>query len=96
MKGLFKTEGADFFFEKVEAYWNNGIEDYLQSKLPVRKEPKVPIKILTSHISSTLINLLKWWVNNNMSYTPSQMEQYYRELINPCIDSVISNDSARD
>ncbi|ADU29096.1 TetR/AcrR family transcriptional regulator [Evansella cellulosilytica] len=96
IKGLFKTEGANFFFEKVEAYWNTGIEEYLESKLPKGKEPKVPIKILTNHISSTLINLLKWWINNNMSYTPAEMEQYFRSLINPCIDSVIYNDSTKD
>ncbi|MFA9560428.1 TetR/AcrR family transcriptional regulator [Evansella sp. AB-rgal1] len=88
IKGLFKTESADFFFERVEAYWNHGIEEYLQSKLPIGKEPKVPIKILTNHISSTLISLLKWWINNHMSYTPFQMDQYFRDLINPCIDSV--------
>ncbi|MCK0473712.1 TetR/AcrR family transcriptional regulator [Halalkalibacter sp. APA_J-10(15)] len=91
IKGLFKTDGADLFFEKVEAYWNDGIEEYLQSKLPLGEEPKVPIKILTNHISSTLMNLLKWWVNNNMSYTPYQMEQYFRYLVNPCIDSVMYN-----
>lgn len=91
MKGLFKTEGASLFFEKAEAYWNNEIEQYLQSKLPAGKEPKVPITILTNHISSTLINLLKWWVNSKVSYTPLQMDQYFQELINPCIDSVIYN-----
>ncbi|MBU9711610.1 TetR/AcrR family transcriptional regulator [Evansella tamaricis] len=95
VKGLFKTESADFFFEKVEIYWNHRLEEYLQSKLPLGKNPKVPIKILTNHISSTLINLLKWWVNNNMSYTPSQMDQYFRDLINPCIDSVFYNDSTK-
>ncbi|WP_416148969.1 TetR/AcrR family transcriptional regulator [Salipaludibacillus sp. HK11] len=95
MKGLFKSEGADLFFEKVEAYWNDGIEEYLQSKLPIGKEPKVPIKILTNHISSSLLNLLKWWVNNHMSYTPVQMDQYFRDLINPSIDSIIYNDSTK-
>lgn len=96
LKGLFKTEGADFFFEKVEAYWNGAMEGYLQTKLPEGKEPKVPIEILTNHISSTLINLLKWWVNNQMSYTPLQMEQYFRDLINPCIDSIIYNEANKN
>ncbi|MDG5788986.1 TetR/AcrR family transcriptional regulator [Evansella sp. AB-P1] len=96
MKGLLKSEGGDLFFEKVEAYWNDGIEEYLQSKLPKGKAPKVPIKILSNHISSTLLSLLKWWVKNDMSYTPIQMDQYFRDLIDPCIDSVVSNHSTMD
>ncbi|SDN64186.1 TetR/AcrR family transcriptional regulator [Alkalicoccus daliensis] len=96
MRGLFKTEAADLFFEKVEAYWKDGMERYLRWKIPAGQEPKVPVEILTNHISSTLINLLKWWVNNQMSYTPLQMEKYFRELINPCIDSIIYNDAAKE
>ncbi|HYF81830.1 MAG TPA: TetR/AcrR family transcriptional regulator [Clostridia bacterium] len=91
IKGLIKADGAELFFNKVQSYWNKKIEEYFLSKLPEGKEPKVPIAILTNHISSTLINLLKWWVNNKMSYTPSQMDQYFQELINPCIDSIISD-----
>lgn len=86
---------AELFFEKVEAYWNESIERYFRRKLPAGEEPKVPIEILTNHISGTLFNLLKWWVNDHMSYTPSQMESYFKRLINPCIDSIIYNHSVK-
>jgi AcrR family transcriptional regulator len=89
IKGLMKAESADVFFDKVQAFWNKKIEEYLQSKLAKDIEPTVPLVILTNHITSTLINLIKWWVNNKMSYTSSQMDQYFQELINPCIDSII-------
>lgn len=88
IKGLMKAEGADLFFDKVQAYWNSKIEGYLLSRLPEKKEPKVPVAILTNHISGTLISLLKWWINNKMKYTPTQMDQYFQQLIDPCIESV--------
>lgn len=96
MKGLIKANSADLFFEKAQTYWNDKIEGYLWSKLPEGKETKVkvPMSILTNHISSTLISLLKWWVNNKMSYSPSQMDQYFQELVNPCIHSIIDSQSA--
>jgi AcrR family transcriptional regulator len=87
--GLMKGEGAELFFEKVQSYWNSNIEEYLRLKIPAGKEPKVPVEILANHISSTLINLLIWWLNSRMSYTPLQMNQYFQELINPCMDSVV-------
>jgi len=90
IKGLIKAKSADMFFEKAQAYWNSKIEGYLRTKLPEGKSPKVPIPILTNHITSTLVNLLEWWVNNKMSFTPLEMDQYFQELINPCIDSIIN------
>jgi len=70
MKGLMKADHADLFFEKVQGYWNIKIEEYLCTKLLGNREPKVPLAILTNHISSTLINLLIWWISNKMMYTP--------------------------
>jgi len=89
IKGLMRSEGASMFFEKVQSYWNTKIEEYLRLKLPPEKEPKVPVAILASHISGTFTNLLIWWINSKMVYSPVQMDQYFQELINPCIDSVI-------
>jgi len=91
LRGLINAESADLFFDKVQAYWNNRLEEYFNSKCPKGKEPKVPITVLANHISSTLIYMLKWWVNNKMPYSPLQMDQYFQELINPCIHSIISD-----
>jgi len=90
MKGLLKSDGADLFFDKVQNYWNDKMERYILSKLPEGTEPNIPVSVLANHITSTLVNLLKWWVKNKMSYTPKQMDLYFQELINPCIDSIIS------
>lgn len=89
MKGLLKSDSADLFFDKAQGYWNSKIEDYLGTKLPKNKENRVPVAILVNHISSTLIHLLRWWVDNKMPYTPLQMDQYFQELVNPCIDSLL-------
>jgi AcrR family transcriptional regulator len=91
MKGLMKAESSDLFFDKVQTHLNNSIEGYIKAGIPKNYEPSVPIIILANHISSTLINLLKWWVNNRMPYTSEQMERYFQELINPCIDAVLIN-----
>ncbi len=89
MKGLMKTDSSNLFFDKVKAYWNKSIEEYLTAKLPAGAKPPMPIEILTDHITSTLINLMKWWISNKMPYSSRQMDEYYQQLINPCIDSMI-------
>jgi hypothetical protein len=46
----------------------------------------VPMPILANHISGTLINLLRWWVENRMPYSPFEMDEYFQKLITPCLD----------
>lgn len=92
IKGLIRSESSGIFFDQIQIYWNKTIEDYLTSKLPVEKKPKVPIAILTNHITSSFISMLKWWLDHKMLYSPSEMEQYFQELVNPCIDSILPDE----
>lgn len=92
IKGLMSAENSDMILYKIKSYWNKKIENYLNTLLPNSKETRVPLDILTNHITCTIIELLKWWMNCNTPYTPQQMEQYFQELITPCIHSAISRD----
>lgn len=89
MKALVKGKSADLFVGKVQDYLNERIEVHVCSLLPKGKESSVPIPILTNYISSTLIFLLKWWLENKMQYTPTQMELYFHELVVPSVQAVL-------
>lgn len=89
MKGLMKSDSSDLFFNKIQIYWNKSIENYLNTKLPRNATPEIPLIIITNHITSTLINLLKWWITNKMPYSSVEMDCFFQKLINPCIDSLI-------
>jgi AcrR family transcriptional regulator len=90
MKALVKGKSADLFIDKVQTFLNEKIEAYIYSRLSKEQEITVPLPILINYTSSTLIFLLKWWLDNKMQYTPEQMEQYFHELVIPSIRSVIS------
>lgn len=91
IKALMSAESSNILIQKIQFYWNKKIEQYLKTLLSEGVEPSVPLDILTNHITSTMIELLKWCLNSNTTYTPQQMDQYFQALINPCIRSVISN-----
>lgn len=91
IRGVMSTESADILIGKIQAYWNKKIEKHLAAQLPQGKEPVIPIAILTNHITSTMLELLKWWLNHNTPYTPQQMDSYFQQLINPCIYAALSN-----
>ena len=81
-----------FFYkrDKIIHYWNHKIEQYLQTQFSGHREPAVPLALLTNHITSTMLELLKWWISHNKPYSPQQMDEYLQALINPCIQSAYS------
>jgi hypothetical protein len=55
----------------------------------------MPIKILANHITSTLIELLRWWLQFGGQYTPQQMEQCFFALIGYDIIKGETNDAEK-
>lgn len=88
IKGLMSVENAEVL-HIVQSYWNKKISAYLEARLPGGKEPRIPLELLTNHISSTMIYFLRWWVENENPYTPQQMDQYFQDLIDPCVNSIL-------
>ena len=91
INGLLKAENPNLFFNRVVMHCDNQAQQYLSSKIKTGNTIKIPIPILTHHISITLTGLVKWWLNNNMPYTPEQMNQYFHGLINPFLNTLIKN-----
>jgi AcrR family transcriptional regulator len=90
IKGLMNSDNSDLFLCKIQSYWKKRIEKYLIAQFSGCYTTRVPMEILANHITCTMFDLMKWWLNSNMPYTPQQMDAYFQELINPCIHSAFS------
>jgi AcrR family transcriptional regulator len=44
-------------------------------------ETDIPFDILANHMVSSMITLLRWWLNNDMCYSPDEMGEYALRLI---------------
>jgi AcrR family transcriptional regulator len=83
LKGLMNSENSGLLFARFKSLWSGRVEEYLTSNS--LDEKTLPVQIIAYHIVSTFFELVKWWVNTDMSYTDEQMETYYRALILPCL-----------
>ena len=43
--------------------------------------PTVPLPILADHVASTLLNLLRWWLEHDRPYTPREMDEMFVALV---------------
>jgi AcrR family transcriptional regulator len=90
--GLFQHVGEEYELYK-SLVWTPGIDlliKHLQTSLSHRIEQgfqksgrrfDVPLPILASFIAGSFLTLLKWWLENKMTYSPEQMDEIFKKLI---------------
>lgn len=88
-KALARGRIMDRLFEKVQDYWTRSFEEKLKSSLGEAREPGIPLTVLSNYVASTFLTLLKWWLNNDMPYSPERMDQMFRQLVTPTIKAAL-------
>lgn len=59
-------------------------------RLNLSEQRSVPLEIAVTHLMSSLVMLLRWWLEHNMPYPPERMGQIAAELIiRPVIGAVL-------
>jgi AcrR family transcriptional regulator len=95
--GLFRHVGEEYELYKA-LVWGSGIDlliKHMQKSLSKRieqglqesgREFDVPIPILANFIAGSFLTLLKWWLENKMTYSPEQMDAIFQKLTRPGIE----------
>ena len=66
----------EYFKSAVRALIINHLDDFLD------KKPKnIPEDFWISHLTSTFIQTLKWWIENKMKQTPEVITEYFLTLV---------------
>ena len=89
INGILMSDSGEILFDKFKNYWGEKTEPYLLRHLPEGKQPKIPIAILTNFVTTTLIELLRWWMKSGGEYSPEQMEKYFFDLILPSVTLIL-------
>jgi AcrR family transcriptional regulator len=96
--GLFRHVGEEYELYKA-LIWTPGIDlliTHMQKSLSWRIEQglaksghlyKVPLPILANFIAGNFLNLLKWWLENRKIYSPEEMDDIFKKLTLPGIES---------
>ena len=64
--------------------------------LNISKQSSVPVDVAISHLMSSLVMLIRWWLDHDMPYPPERMGQIAAELIiRPVIGAVLGEEDVR-
>lgn len=78
---LVRSRKVDEFYKIGHKWFCRIIEKRIKSLKIEKEKLLVPIPILANHLAGSLINLLKWWLENNMSKTAEEMDEIYHRLV---------------
>jgi AcrR family transcriptional regulator len=78
-RALVRSGKVEKIFSQGQQFMAGRIGEKLSSLL--QTETSVPISILANYLSGEIFSNLKWWLDNNMPYSPLQMDEFFHQLV---------------
>jgi hypothetical protein len=86
---LLKGQGGEVLLKTVQALLSKNIERTLASTLSEKRSPSVPLAVVSQYLAGAFLNLLKWWVEAEMPYSPERMDEMFRQLALPGVWAIV-------
>ncbi len=83
-KALLGKQAGAAVLNKIQKALTAMLKEHFQVMFPKKKQP-IPVDVFVQYMVSTLLGLLTWWLDNDISYSAEQMNEYYRKLTEPTI-----------
>ena len=86
---LFKSHawgtGIDILTKRMQKSLSEKIEGRLVAS---GQTFEVPVTVIANFLAGSFLSMLRWWMDNKMTYTPEQMDEMFCKLALPGIDSI--------
>lgn len=82
-RALVKSRKSEQLFKTGHHHLAIAIENKLSLSLANEQPPLVPTAILSNYLVNEIFSLLRWWLDQNMPYTPERMDEIFHQLIMP-------------
>jgi AcrR family transcriptional regulator len=77
--------GAEVFISYLHRFLSELVRAQLEARAP-KEETQVPLDAVVEFAVNALVGLgVRWWLENDLPYTPQDMDQLYRGLTEPGI-----------
>lgn len=82
-QALLKGRGEEVLWKAGQAMLSRNIEQTLTAMRVEEQAPDISLAVISQHLSGAFLNLLKWWLEAEMPYTPEQMDNIFQQLALP-------------
>ena len=82
-QNLLGGQGEEMIWKAVQTILSRNIEQSLVSMLGGERPPSVPLAVMAQYLAGAFFNLLKWWIEAEMPYSPERMDEIFQQLALP-------------
>jgi AcrR family transcriptional regulator len=86
---MFSKDKENPILEKGTALLYANTKAQIERLIAEGKEPSVPISALAHFLTGGLMSLIKWWVDNDLVYSPQQMDELFQKIAMPGVREVL-------
>jgi hypothetical protein len=82
---LLSGESSELFMR----CFRNGMIDVVNKQLSgaCRQDGALPREFMVNHIAGSFIEMVLWWIEGGMRYTPRQLDEYFRRVMEPLMET---------
>jgi AcrR family transcriptional regulator len=88
-KALVRGGGIDRLFKKSHQHMRRNIEQHLAELIPAGQAPAAPLPLVADYLAGAILSMLTWWLDNEMPYTPEQMDALFQQLVRPGVQTTL-------
>ncbi len=81
---LLTCESGELFQRYFHQYFNQLVTERILDT-GRKKAALVPLDLLAEHISMSFVNLVRWWLKNEMKQTPEEIAGYFEAVTQPIV-----------
>jgi AcrR family transcriptional regulator len=82
-KIMYRRSQENAILEKGTAFLYGNIKTQLQQFMEAGQEPAVPISLLAHYLTGGLMSLVRWWTENDMPQSPTEMDALFQQIAMP-------------
>ena len=81
---LLSCENSDLFLR----YFKDNLKELIQNQFVNqnrRNNKDIPQDFLVNHITGSFVQMVLWWIKNQMKEPPEKLDKYFRAVIEPIL-----------
>lgn len=84
-RALIGHQGGNRVVDFVETLLTQAVERLIAERLPPARQTAVSRDVLVFFVVHTYMDLLIWWLDHDLPYTPEQMDDIFWRLVTPTL-----------
>ena len=90
-RAMIGTEGIELTSRMAKKKMSEHLEDRINLLVETGHEMPLPAPVIIQFLTGALLNIMAWWLDNKMPYTPEEMDEMYQKLTMRGLESLITD-----